>query len=53
MEDNKKLDERDFHQGEGHSFPIILRIAWTIYFIVAITFIYNFVWPSLREAIFK
>ncbi|MFA5583509.1 MAG: hypothetical protein WDA09_04770 [Bacteriovoracaceae bacterium] len=53
MEDNKKLDERDFHHGEGHSIPVILRIAWAIYFIVAVTFVYNWVWPSLKVWIFK
>lgn len=44
---DKKLDERDFHEGEGHRIPIFLGIAWTIYFIVAITYLIKYMWPNL------
>lgn len=48
MEDNnKKLDERDFHHGEGHSIPIILRLVWATFFVVAITYLSKFMWPNL------
>lgn len=48
MGENKKLDERDFHQGEGHGVPVILRVAWAIYFIAAITYLSYWMWPNLK-----
>lgn len=50
---DKKLDERDFHQGEGHGIPIFLRIAWSIFFIVAIYYLSTFMWPDLKVWINK
>lgn len=47
MEDKKKLDERDFHHGEGHAIPIFIRLAWTVFFIAGITYLARFMWPDL------
>lgn len=46
--ENKELKERDFHHGEGHSVPIVIRIAWTILITWACFFLAVYCVPDLR-----
>lgn len=48
-----ELKERDFHHGEGHTIPIIIKIAWAGYWIAAIAYLAIWFVPSLKEALSK
>lgn len=52
-EEKVELKERDFHHGEGHAIPFIIKLAWTIYWVAAISYLAIWMVPSLKEALSK
>ena len=44
----KKLDERDFHHGEGHSIPLFIRLVWPTFLILGTIYLVRFMWPDLQ-----
>lgn len=46
--DKNNMKERDFHHGEGHKIPIFIKIAWSIFFVVAIVYITKYSIPDLK-----
>ncbi len=48
MNNDNKKSERDFHHGEGHSIPFVIKLAWTLFFILAITYITKYSLPDLK-----
>jgi hypothetical protein len=48
MGNDNKHSERDFHHGEGHAIPFVIKLAWSLFFIGAVIYIFKYSIPDLK-----
>lgn len=47
--ENREQKERDFHHGEGHRVPLVIKIAWTVLITWAIYYLFTYSLPDLKN----